>query len=86
MPAKKAPRVRRGAPQDLPSFNAQFGSHVRALRIRAGLRQADLAGEALSASAIARIEGGYSGVSLHALEFLADKLGCSPRDLIPPGW
>lgn len=86
MAAVKARRARRGAPEDHLAFDAQFGAHLRVLRIRAGLRQADLAGEALSASAIARIEGGYSGVSLDALEFLAAKLGCSPRDLIPPGW
>jgi transcriptional regulator with XRE-family HTH domain len=82
-------RVRRSrthAPTDPAEFNAAFGAHLRKLRIAAGLRQADLTGPGLGASAIARIEGGYSGVSLAALALLATRLKCSPRTLIPPGW
>ena len=60
-----------------------FGAHVRSLRLKAGLRQIDLAGPALSRAAIAKIEGGSSSPSLATVAHLAWVLDVPLRRLIP---
>jgi transcriptional regulator with XRE-family HTH domain len=61
----------------------RVGAHVRTLRLRAGLTQAELAGAALSRAGVAKIETGASLPSLDVLEHLAAALGQRARDLLP---
>lgn len=54
-----------------------FGRRLKALRLRVGRSQADLAGGALSPSAISLLESGLREPTSATLEALAARLGCS---------
>lgn len=62
-----------------------FGAGVRALRERAGLSQEQLAHVAgLHRTYVGSVERGERNVSLDNIWALADALGVSPSDLLPP--
>ncbi|MEU4690744.1 tetratricopeptide repeat protein [Actinoplanes sp. NPDC023714] len=55
-----------------------FGRRLKALRLRRGLSQADLARGALSASAVSLLEAGRREPTQATVEALAAQLGCNP--------
>ncbi|KDA41653.1 MULTISPECIES: helix-turn-helix transcriptional regulator [unclassified Frankia] len=58
-----------------------LGHRLKALRLRRGLSQTDLAGSALSASAVSLLEAGRREPSWSTIEALAARLGCQPEFL-----
>ncbi|MER7518597.1 tetratricopeptide repeat protein [Streptomyces sp. NPDC126499] len=60
----------------------QLGSRIRDLRRRAGLSQAELAGDGLSASYVSLLEAGKRRPSDEVLRELAEKLRCDPDYLL----
>ena len=64
----------------------RFGETLRALRLRKGLTQEELASAAsLDRTYISGCERGVRNVSLKNIYKLARALGVQPRDLLPPG-
>jgi transcriptional regulator with XRE-family HTH domain len=63
-----------------------FGAHLRALRLHAGLTQADLAGQSLSRAGVAKLESGASLPSIATLAVLASALRVRLRALMPRGY
>jgi transcriptional regulator with XRE-family HTH domain len=61
-----------------------FATHLRALRLRSGLSQAELAGPRLSRAGVAKLEAGVSSPSLATLGHLASVLDLPLKRLIPP--
>lgn len=59
-----------------------FGERLRQLRIAAGLSQAEVAGEDLSASYVSLLEAGKRTPSDEVVQQLAVRLGCSPSQLL----
>lgn len=62
--------------------SAGFGARLRALRRAAGLSQAELAGEAMSASYVSLLESGRRTPTPAAVAALAERLGCGPERLL----
>jgi transcriptional regulator with XRE-family HTH domain len=58
------------------------GAGIRRLRIQAGLTQQDLAGTAVTARAISRIELGRVVPSRRTVEHIAGRLGCRVEDIL----
>lgn len=58
-----------------------FGDRLRATRLAAGLSQAELAGEGLSASYVSLLESGKRSPSSEVAHLLAERLGCSVSNL-----
>jgi transcriptional regulator with XRE-family HTH domain len=82
--ARTTGRLRpRGSSERAPLARA-IGRHIRALRVAAGMTQAQLAQPTYTPGLLANIETGRSLPSLDALEYLARRLHRSPRALIPP--
>ncbi|WP_432135834.1 helix-turn-helix domain-containing protein [Streptomyces sp. bgisy154] len=64
---------------------AQDPVRVLRKRVQAGLAQNELAARiGISAAQLCRIEKGKSGASAPVLSRLADELGCTIADLMPP--
>ncbi|MHB8513270.1 MAG: helix-turn-helix domain-containing protein [Actinomycetota bacterium] len=61
-----------------------FGSRFKAARERAGLTQAELAGDGYSVAYVSRIESGERTPSPEALAVFAKRLGISPDSLLAP--
>jgi transcriptional regulator with XRE-family HTH domain len=64
-----------------PTSQLQLCDRLRTLRVQQGLRQADLAGDALSVSYVSLIETGKRQPTARALRHLAHRLGTSPEYL-----
>jgi transcriptional regulator with XRE-family HTH domain len=64
----------------------RLGARIRRLRERAGLTQADLAGDALSVSVISRVESGQANPPLMSIALIAAVLDVPLRDLFPADW
>jgi transcriptional regulator with XRE-family HTH domain len=66
----------------MSSLRVSFGKRIRALRMRAGLSQEDLAESAeISVDFVSLVERGINAPSFETLERLAAALGVAPRDL-----
>ncbi|WP_236579657.1 helix-turn-helix domain-containing protein [Streptomyces sp. HM190] len=61
--------------------SGEVGARIRRLRRAAGMSQAELAGDGLSASYISLLEAGKRVPSADVLDQLAARLGCDPADL-----
>ncbi len=59
-----------------------IGERIRAMRIRCGMTQSDLAGGDVTRNMLSRIENGAALPSLHNLCRIADKLGVPPGALL----
>ncbi|GGM72721.1 hypothetical protein GCM10012275_49220 [Longimycelium tulufanense] len=62
--------------------SADFGERLRALRLRRGLAQKDLAGPGVSTSYVSRLESGERAPSPQVVEHLAAALGVAPAELV----
>ncbi|GHD21917.1 transcriptional regulator [Streptomyces galbus] len=62
-------------------ISGEVGARIRRLRRAAGMSQAELAGDGLSASYISLLEAGKRAPSADVLAQLARRLGCEPSDL-----
>lgn len=63
----------------------QFGHRLHAMRVQAGVSQAELAARArVCQRHVRRIERGTSDPSLATIVLLADALNCELADMFPP--
>jgi len=75
--------ARRGRPPALP-IDPRRANRLRQLRLRAGLKQEDLAERAgISQQQISKMENGRAPLTLEQARRVAQILGCSPTDLLP---
>ena len=80
----KRPPSPPAAPVPVP-LRAIFGANLKAARIKAGLKQADLATAASVTQAyISHVEGGARNLTFDVAEVLASTVGYSVRDLLKP--
>jgi len=66
-----------------------LGARLRALRLKAGLTQAQLAGDRYTGSYVSALENGLVRASMAALAYLAERLDVGVEDLLndrEPGW
>lgn len=61
---------------------AELGRRIRASRLAAGLTQADLAGEDVTAAYVSRIEDGQRRPGLHLLDRMANRMGTTLHQLL----
>ena len=59
-----------------------FGARLRQLRSDRGLTQVELAGETISPGLVSLLESGRREPSIRTLDYLAQRLGCQPSDLL----
>lgn len=67
----------------------RIGARLRAARIRAGLSQAQLAGDRYTSAYISALELGHAKPSMAALQFITERLRISVRSVLdtdPDGW
>lgn len=67
----------------------RIGARLRAARVRAGLTQAQVAGERYTAAYISALERGHAKPSMAALQFMTERLNVSVRSVLdsdPKGW
>ena len=66
-------------------FYRHVGTQVRRLRMKAGLKQDDLATRVdMSRASIANVEAGKQAVPLHQFAAIAEALGTDVGSLLPP--
>jgi len=68
--------------QDRRVGSEGFGARLRAARVAAGMSQAELAGDALSASHVSLLESGRRRPTVPVVDLLAARLGCTPGLLL----
>jgi len=74
---KGAARKKRGISPD----QERFGAHLRELRIKHGMTQADVAGNRYSAAYVSTIESGRRHPSQAAVDYFAQQLDVEPEEL-----